>query len=133
MFKFSDYNAAELRNLRFFVPTQPMEVIPGLGIGLKSGSRWDGIPVECKFTERRRSLEGDWESWPYKVEVEPVDPSLLTTLGREEYYGCDFESLVNEDRIGLKKKDSEHVEVVEYEEPLCGNTKIRHIGYAVVE
>lgn len=133
-FKFADHSTAELRELRFFTPMKPMEVfIPGMGVGLKVGNRWEGIPVECRFTERRRSLEMEGGSWPYKVELEPVDPELIPVFGREEYYGCDFESLVNEDHIHLKQSPTEHVEMVKWREQLTAGCCVEHEGWTIVD
>ena len=83
-FSFGNYNNDQLRELRFFAPMQPHDVIlPGL-CALKSGNRWEGIPVECKICERRWKLDDGDGIWPYKIELEPVDPDLLPVFGREE-------------------------------------------------
>ena len=131
-FSFRNYTKDQLMGLRFFVPMQPNYVlIPGL-CALKSGNRWEGIPVECRFTERRRSLEMGDSSWPYKVELEPVNPDLIPVFGREEYYGCDFESLVNQDRIHLKELPTEHVEEITWREQITRGCCIEHQGYTIV-
>ena len=125
-FEFRGKTKEQLLNMRFFVPMNCFDVvIPGLGVGLKT------IPVECKFTERRWKLDMDDCSWPYKVELEPADESLIEVFGREDYYGCDFESMVNSDHIHVKESATEHVEQVTWEEPLCGHTFIRHEGYTI--
>ena len=132
-FSFKGKSHEELLAMRFFVPMNCFDVyLPGLGFGLKSGRREDCIPIECRFTERRRSLDiCDDCYWPYKVELEPVDEQLRELFGHEEYYGCDFESMVNQDYIHLKKSPTEHVEQVTWEEPLCGRTVIRHEGWTI--
>lgn len=132
-FKFRNYTNDQLRELRFFAPIQPNDVLlPMLGFALKSGNRWEGIPVECKICERRWKLDEGDSFWPYKIELEPVDPNLIPVFGREEYYGCDFESLVNQDAIHLKQAPTEHVEVVKWREPLTKTCYIEHEGYTIV-
>ena len=131
-FSFGNYNNDQLRELRFFAPMQPHDVIlPGL-CALKSGNRWEGIPVECKICERRWKLDDGDGIWPYKIELEPVDPDLLPVFGREEYYGCDFESLVNQDWIHLKQAPTEHVETVKWHEQITRGCCIEHEGYTIV-
>ena len=89
-FEFHRYTYDQTRQLHFFIPMKPNS----LYISEDEGRE---VPVECKITERKYKLYEHDAFWPYKVEFEPVDPDLISVFGRKEFYGCDFEDLVNKD------------------------------------
>lgn len=126
-FCFKDYTTEELLQMRFFVPMQPYDAVTPFGFGLKGGR--EKMPVECKFVEQQHKLEDH-----YKCEVIPADEELIPFFGKESYYQCDFESMINRDNyIVIKTNDKQHVKEVKWREPLAGGLYVEHSGYAIAE
>ena len=126
-FEFKNYSREELLNMRFFVPLQPYDMITPFGFGIKGGC--EAMPVECKFIEQQYKLEDH-----YKCEVIPANEELIPFFGKESYYQCDFESMVNrDDCIVLKNSDKQHVKEIKWKEPLACGLYVEHSGFTIAE
>lgn len=83
--------------------------------------------VECKLEPY------EFDGFKYKLYVTPVDPNLRGVERHRCYYASDFESLVKSGCIVEKTSQSQHIEKIEWIEPLCGAAYIHGFTEIVVD
>lgn len=109
----------------YFVSMRPVSHIPGF-ISYTSSNSPEYF-VECEVQPY------DIEGVDYKCYLVPVAEEDRYNFGKEEFYSCDFKSLLEANRIIKKENDGDHVEFVNMEEPICGKAVIRHQGQRIVK
>ena len=96
----------------YFILSAPVEPLPFLGLGMRSGDPRDQTWAEFEIIEDRYNRkDGD------KVELKAIDPRF----GRETFYQRDFEGLIEAGCIIEKTGERQHVEHIKWIEPLCDN------------
>lgn len=82
------------RNIRFFIPMQPLEMMGFIpGIPFKSSSSSEDI-VECEIDETRYKIADN-----YKITLAAIEnPYIGKMFGKEHFYIMDLESLIRRDR-----------------------------------
>lgn len=83
--------------------------------------------VECKLEPYV------FDGFEYKLYTTPVDPNLRGVERHRCYYVCDFESMLKSGRIIEKTSESQHIEKVEWIEPLCGAAYVHWSAEVVVD
>lgn len=111
-------------NAHYFVPMRPISRIPGFSFVMSIGNT--EYFVECEVQPY------DIEGIDYKCYLVPVDESCKYNFGREEFYSCDFRSLLEKGRIIKKENEGDHVENIRMAEHICGNAYIIHEGERIV-
>ena len=103
------------KNAHYFILTRPMDYIPlfGMYIGKTHGVGFPNEWAECEIVEERYKLDDG-----YKVELRAINP----VYGKETYYQCDFEKLVEDGYIIKKTSDKQHVEELTWHEPISGSS-----------
>lgn len=105
----------------YFVLMHPLENVLGLVFYTSSNTRekW----VECEVVEERYKVEDG-----YKVELRSIEPGY----GKETFYQCDFNSLMQHGSIVKKTREDQHVEEISWIEPLCGTANLVTNAYVIV-
>lgn len=111
-------------NAHYFVPMRPRSCIPGF-ISFVSSSDPEHF-IECEVQPY------DIEGIDYKCYLVPVTEECKYNFGREEFYSCDFKSLLEMGRIIKKENEGDHVENIRMAEHICGNAYIIHEGERIV-
>ena len=83
--------------------------------------------VECKLEPY------EFDGFEYKLYATPVDPDLCGVERHRCYYTCDFASMLESGHIIEKTSESQHIEKVEWIEPLCGAAYIHWSGEVVTD
>ena len=109
------------KNKHYFAKISPIECI--LPWGWAAYSCGNETWCECKIVEDRYKVSDG-----YKVTLQ----SLNYYFGREHYYQSDFESMLKDGSIIEKTRSDQHVEYIEWSEPLTPTVYLRHSGYIVV-
>lgn len=109
------------KEAHYFVPMRPLHGVFGLFAFTSSMDResW----VECEVIENRYKVDEG-----YKVELKAIEPGY----GVETFYQCDFKSMLDMGQIIRKSCDNQHVEELQWIEPLCGAAYLVHSGSFVV-
>lgn len=109
------------KSAHYFVLMHPLESVLGLMFYTSSNTRekW----VECEVVEERYKVEDE-----YKVELRSIEPGY----GKETFYQCDFNSLLQSGLIVKKTSDDQHVEEISWIEPLCGAANLVTSAYVLV-
>ena len=108
----------------YFVPMRPRQRV--LGLFSFTSSNDPEYFVECEVQPY------DIEGIDYKCYLVPVTEECKYNFGREEFYSCDFKSLLEMGRIIKKEHEGDHVENIRMAEHLCGNAYIIHEGECIV-
>ena len=111
-------------NAHYFVPMRPLQRV--LGLFSFTSSNDPEYFVECEVQPY------DIEGINYKCYLVPVTEECKYNFGREEFYSCDFKSLLEMGRIIKKEHEGDHVENIRMAEHLCGNAYIIHEGECIV-
>lgn len=110
---------------RFFLLSRPLEWDPfGIVCWKSRGIGNPDIWAEFEVIEDRYKIKDG-----YKVELKAINP----IFGRETYYQCDFDSLIKKGYIIPKTSEKQHVEVIEWMEPLWENVRTKHTSTIVVD
>lgn len=107
----------------YFVPMHP---VTHTGFISFTSSNSPEYFVECEVQPY------DMEGINYKCYLVPVTEECRYHFGREEFYSCDFKSLLEKGCILKKENEDDHVEFVDMEEPIFGKAVIRHQGQCIV-
>lgn len=107
----------------YFVPMRP---VTHTGFFSFTSSSSPEYFVECEVQPY------DIEGIDYKCYLVPVDEENKYNFGREEFYSCDFKSLLEKGYILKKENEDDHVEFIDMEEHICGKAVIRHQGQCIV-
>lgn len=83
--------------------------------------------VECKLEPY------EFDGFKYKLYATPVDPDLRGVERYRCYYTCDFASMLESGHIIEKTSESQHIEKIEWIEPLCGAAYIHWSGEVVTD
>lgn len=103
-------------NAHYFVPMQPT---------LFSHLRSDDIrPIECEVI----NVDDD-----YKITLHAIPTENESYQHTEEFYQCDFISLIKSDIIVKKTSPRQYMRKIKWWEPLSGKTKLVHEGYILDE
>ena len=86
----------------YFVPMRPLQRV--LGLFSFTSSNDPEHFVECEVQPY------DIEGIDYKCYLVPVTEECKYNFGREEFYSCDFRSLLEKGRIIKKEHEGDHVE-----------------------
>lgn len=110
------------KNKHYFVRMRPINIVPLIGWCYTSSSdpeKW----VECEVVEDRYKVEDG-----YKITLQSIEDGY----GREHYYQTDFDSLLRSGFVLEKERESQHVELIKWSEPLTSFVNICHEAYVVV-
>lgn len=83
--------------------------------------------VECKLEPY------EFDGFKYKLYATPVDPDLRGVERHRCYYTCDFASMLESGHIIEKTSEFQHIEKIEWIEPLCGAAYIHWSGEVVTD
>lgn len=108
----------------YFVPMRPLQRV--LGFFSFTSSDDPEYFVECEVQPY------DIEGIDYKCYLVPVTEECKYNFGKEEFYSCDFKSLLEMGRIVKKEHEGDHVENIRMAEHICGNAYIIHEGECIV-
>ena len=108
----------------YFVPMRTLQRVLGL-FSCTSSSDPEHF-IECEVQPY------DIEGIDYKCYLVPVTEECKYNFGREEFYSCDFKSLLEKGYIIKKENEGDHVENIRMAEHLCGNAYIIHEGECIV-
>jgi hypothetical protein len=111
-----------IENVRFFAKMEKIDIILPWGLAMCSSN--DTTWVECKIDEGQYKVKDG-----YKITLVSLDKNYTY----HHYYLSDFESLVKEGCILVKNNESDHIEHVKWEEPLCNNVCLVHEADVVVQ
>lgn len=109
----------------YFVPMRLQQRV--LGLFSFTSSNDPEHFVECEVQPY------DIEGIDYKCYLVPVTEECKYNFGREEFYSCDFKSLLEMGRIIKKEHEGDHVENIRMAEHICGNAYIIHEGECIVQ
>lgn len=109
----------------YFVPMRPLQRVLGF-FSFTSSSDPEHF-IECEVQPY------DIEGIDYKCYLVPVTEECKYNFGREEFYSCDFKSLLEKGCIIKKEHEGDHVENIRMAEHLCGNAYIIHEGECIVQ
>lgn len=114
------------KDAHYYILTRPMDYIPilGLYLGKTYGPTTPMVWAEFEIVEERYKVEDG-----YKVELRAINP----VYGKETFYQCDFESMIESGNIIKKTGDRQHVEEVTWMEPLWENVRLVHTASVVVD
>ena len=114
------------RDAHYFILTRPREILPFIGWSCKSyGPGCPEVWAEFKVVEEEYKIDDG-----YKIELRAIDP----LYGKETFYQCDFESMVESGNCIIKKtSEKQHVEEVTWMEPLWGNVRTVHTASVLVD
>ena len=115
------------KNAHYFILTRPLDYFPLLGmfIGKSYGFGYPEIWAEFEVVEEQYKVDDG-----YKIELRAIDP----IYGKETFYQCDFESMVESGKNIIKKtSDKQHVEEITWMEPLWENVRTVHVASVVVD
>ena len=104
------------RKAHYFILTRPMDYIPFLNmyLGKTYGFGYPEVWAEFEVVEEQYKIDDD-----YKIELRAINP----VFGKETFYQSDFEDMVKSGINVIKKtSDKQHVEEVEWREPINGSS-----------
>lgn len=110
------------KSKHYFVRMLPINIFPLIGWTYTVSSdpeKW----VECEIVEDRYKVEDG-----YKVTLQSIEDGY----GREDYYQLDFEILLKSGIIFEKQRETQHVELVKWHEPLTASVNLQHEAYVIV-
>ena len=110
------------KNAHYFILMHPLENVLGLIYYTSSNTpeKW----VECVINEDRYKIDDG-----YKITLQSIEEGY----GRENYYQCDFDSLVKAGYIIKKTSPSQHVKFVKNYSPLTDNVYLVNEGWIVTD
>ena len=83
--------------------------------------------VECELEPYK------FNGFKYKLYATSVDPDLCEVERHRCYYTCDFASMLESGHIIEKTSESQHIEKIEWIEPLCGAAYVHWSGEVVTD
>lgn len=111
------------KNAHYFVQLNSCTDFGFISMVSMGDSHW----VECKLEPY------EFDGFKYKLYTTPVDPDLRGVERHRCYYTCDFESMLKSGHIIKKTSESQHIEKIEWIEPLCGAAYVHWSAEVIVD